>query len=85
MTVRERIDAELAKLSSMDREMVWLLYGYDRPEGFTGCLPASTHEVAEFLGLKYKGKAFSTRRVQQRMKSLLVRWERERMQKRVAQ
>lgn len=74
MTNRQRIDAELEKLTPIDREMVWMLYGYDRPEGYMGYLPASKAEAAEFLGMKYSSAPLTVRRIQQRMQTLLKMW-----------
>lgn len=75
---RIELERQLAKLHPEDREMMLLIERFDRPDDWTSEWPPSYSDIGIYIGLKYRGKAFSEAAIRYRRNVVIKFWRGER-------
>lgn len=69
------IDAALADLTPIERDVIRMLFAYDQPADYTGQWPPTLGQVGVYVGTKYQhGRAMSDGRVAKLRDTILAKW-----------
>jgi hypothetical protein len=71
---RVSIDAALARLAPIERDVMRMLYAYDQPLDYEGQWPPTLAQVGRYVGDKHFGKRISEGRVAKIRDTVLARW-----------
>jgi hypothetical protein len=64
----------LSNLLPEDRDLISLVYNFDRPEDYEGPWPATLSHIGEYIGRKYKGRPLAEATVRLRRDAVLRSW-----------
>lgn len=72
---RLAIETALVSLPAHDRDLIIMVFAYDKPSDYKGPWPANLTHIGQYIGVKYKGRALSEATVRNRRDAILSSWQ----------